>query len=80
MEAVFPDLEKQGILAIVFIKREFSGQQEGKFLKTESVVLLKSKLSLDSFLLFIIPLCKWQIHRSNYSTCGNFFKFTVTDF
>lgn len=44
MEAVSPELEKQGILAVVFIKREFSGQQEGTFLKTESVLLLKSKL------------------------------------
>jgi hypothetical protein len=28
MEAVSPDLEKQGFLAVVFVNREFSGQQE----------------------------------------------------
>jgi hypothetical protein len=53
MEAVSPDFEKQGILAVVFINREFSGQQEGTFLKTEIVLLLKSKLSLVSLLLVI---------------------------
>jgi len=28
MEAASPDLEKQGFLAVVFINREYSGQQE----------------------------------------------------
>jgi len=28
MEAASPDLEKQGFLAVVFIYREYSGQQE----------------------------------------------------
>ncbi|PXY47266.1 hypothetical protein [Flavobacterium hydrophilum] len=28
MEAASPDLEKQGFLAVVFICREYSGQQE----------------------------------------------------
>jgi hypothetical protein len=60
MEAVSPDLEKQGILAVVFINGEFSGQQEGTFLKTEIVLLLRSKLSL-----VITPLFEWQIQGSN---------------
>ncbi|HEU0125317.1 hypothetical protein [Flavobacterium sp.] len=28
MEAASPDLEKQGFLAVVFVYREYSGQQE----------------------------------------------------
>jgi hypothetical protein len=28
MEAVSPDLEKQGFLAVVFVNREFSGQPD----------------------------------------------------
>ena len=28
MEAASPDLEKQGFLAVVFVNREYSGQQE----------------------------------------------------
>ncbi|MFC4392799.1 hypothetical protein [Flavobacterium quisquiliarum] len=28
MEATSPDLEKQGFLAVVFVYREYSGQQE----------------------------------------------------
>jgi len=29
MEAASPDLEKQGFFAVVFVNREYSGQQEG---------------------------------------------------
>jgi hypothetical protein len=65
MAAASPDLEKQGFLAVVFVIREYSVQQEGTFLKTESFLLLKSKLSLLSLLLVISPLCEWQIHGSN---------------
>jgi hypothetical protein len=28
MEAASPDLEKQGFFAVVFVNREYSGQQE----------------------------------------------------
>ena len=31
MEAVSPDLEKQGFFAVVFVNREYSGQQEPIF-------------------------------------------------
>jgi len=43
MGAASPDLIKQGFLAVVFIIREYSGQQEGKFLKMTVVLLLKIK-------------------------------------
>jgi len=34
MEAASPDLEKQGFFAVVFVNREYSGQQESSFLKS----------------------------------------------
>jgi hypothetical protein len=46
MEAASPDLEKQGFWAVVFIYREYSGQQEDWFLKTPMILLLK-KLTID---------------------------------
>jgi hypothetical protein len=30
MGAASPDLEKQGFFAVVFVNREYSGQQEGR--------------------------------------------------
>ena len=41
MGTASPDLEKQGFLAVVFVNREYSVQQEDWFLKTPTVLLLK---------------------------------------
>nr|WP_315199442.1 hypothetical protein [uncultured Flavobacterium sp.] len=41
MEAASPDLEKQGFFAVVFVNREYSGQQESSFLKS---LLFRSSL------------------------------------
>jgi hypothetical protein len=42
MGAASPDLEKQGFSSVVFIYREYSGQQEDGFLKTPIGLLLKN--------------------------------------
>ena len=48
MEAASPDLEKQGFSAVVFIYREYSVQQEDKFLKKTIVLLLKKPAAPQS--------------------------------
>jgi hypothetical protein len=50
VEAASPDLEKQGFFAVVFIYREYSGQQEDWFLETSIVLLLKKPLLAKPFI------------------------------
>ena len=43
MGTASPGLEKQGFFAVVFVNREYSGQQEGWCLEERMFVLLKQK-------------------------------------
>ncbi len=63
MEAISPDLEKQGFLAVVFVYREYSGQQEDGLLKTPMALLLKK---LQEVRHFVVNYFVSRIKRIRY--------------
>jgi hypothetical protein len=50
MEATSPDIEKQGFFAVVFVNREYSGQQELYLLKKPNFLLLNHKTNIKNFM------------------------------